>query len=69
MSKIKLEQLPQSVQHILKVMRGEAKLEPRERIKPIDFYSNRADELFPNSPELQRIFNKQKEINKKTYRK
>lgn len=64
MSKKELNQLPKSVQNVLKVMRGESDLEPRSRIKPVDFLSYKADEIFPNSPEMQRYFNKQKE-NKK----
>ncbi|MGN5650893.1 hypothetical protein [Bacillus sp. Brlt_9] len=64
MSKIEFNQLPKSVQDVLKVMRGETELKPRPRIKPVDFLSYKADEIFPNSPEMQRYFNKQKEKRK-----
>lgn len=59
-TKIQISELPKSVQHVLRVMRGEEKLKQRQRIKPIDFHSYKAEEIFPNSPEMQDFFNKQK---------
>ncbi|EEL84602.1 hypothetical protein bcere0029_56670 [Bacillus cereus AH1272] len=46
-------------------MRGEEKLTQRQRIKPVDFHSYKAEEIFPNSPEMQKFFNKQKKITAK----
>ncbi|MEJ1517560.1 hypothetical protein R3O67_30560 [Bacillus cereus] len=59
-TKMKMEDLPESVQRMLKIMRGEIELPPRKRIKPRDFYSYEASEVFPNSPDMQRYFNKMK---------
>ncbi|GAB6464357.1 hypothetical protein CON36_31380 [Bacillus cereus] len=69
MTKMKIEDLPENVQHILKIMRGEIELPPRKRIKPIDFYSYEAKDVFPNSPDMQRYFNKMKhkELERRKY--
>lgn len=61
MTENQINKLPKSVQHVLKVMRGEEKLKSRQRIKPVNFHSYKAEEIFPNSPEMQKYFNKQKQ--------
>ncbi|OFD69951.1 MULTISPECIES: hypothetical protein [Bacillus cereus group] len=62
MNQKQIKELPTSVQHVLKVMRGEESLKQRQAIKPVDFHSYTAEEIFPNSPEMQRYFNKQKKL-------
>ncbi|MGN5653914.1 hypothetical protein [Bacillus sp. Brlt_9] len=62
MNQTKIKELPTTVQHVLKVMRGEESLKPRKAIKPVDFHSYKAEEIFPNSPEMQRYFNNQKKL-------
>ncbi|WP_336769939.1 hypothetical protein [Bacillus bombysepticus] len=67
----RIEKLPPNIRHILQIMRGEVEKPKRERIKPIDFYSLEADEVFPNSPDLQRYFNikKREEMERREFKR
>ncbi|MGX5608914.1 hypothetical protein ACWKTZ_21315 [Bacillus cereus] len=68
-TKMKIEDLPSNMQRTLKIMRGEIALPTRKRFKSRDFYSFEASEIFPNSPDMQRYFNKMKrtEMERRNY--
>ncbi|MED2737159.1 hypothetical protein [Bacillus toyonensis] len=61
MSKMPFNELPEFVQRKLKIMRGDVALPPREPYKRKDIWSYPADQIFPNNPEMQDFFYKQKE--------
>ncbi|WP_088363369.1 hypothetical protein [Bacillus cereus] len=64
MSKNNINKLPEFVQKKLRIMRGEIALPPQKPYKRKDIWSYPADQIFPNNPEMQEFFDKQKEKRK-----